>query len=203
MRPAWTPSMLLPKHTLVIPLCAVRTSTGNGSNGQSLCAWPPSDTLLLAGRRPCLPWFWCVSPRTSAPPARISRSLLVNIASILPTTVYFFSSVTQRRRSLSAHNDRRDARLVFRQGVYSHIRASAHVLLNPAGLPLDCVLLSWCGTHDPRVRFYWCVEMSICTLWWLGSCLKCHERKSSWSDVCSSIISMPLTSGPGMVITVD
>lgn len=61
-------------------------------------------------------------------------SLLANISSISPNTVSFISSVTHPRRSLSASNDRRDARIVF--------RAFGHVPLDHADLPLLCFLPS-------------------------------------------------------------
>ena len=95
--PIWTPSVLLPNYTMVIPLRVIRTPTGRESNVQSLRAAPPYDTFFSAGHWPCPPKSERVSPHTSAPSSRRSRSSLAKAASILPTRTLSFSSVIQPR----------------------------------------------------------------------------------------------------------
>ena len=53
------------------------------------------------------------------------------------------------------------------------------------------------------VRFYWWIDMNVCTRWWLRHCFKCQARKSPRLTVRWPIISMPLPEGPGVAISVD
>ena len=55
LRPIWTPSVLLPICTLVIPLRVIRTPTGHGSNRKSLCVTSPTNTFSPAGHWHCPP----------------------------------------------------------------------------------------------------------------------------------------------------
>ena len=52
-------------------------------------------------------------------------------------------------------------------------------------------------------RFYWWIEMSVCTRWWLRRCLKCQARKTSQLTVRWPVISIPLPPGPGIAVSVD
>ena len=52
-------------------------------------------------------------------------------------------------------------------------------------------------------RFYWRIEMSIYTRWWLRHCLKCQARKTPRLTVRWPIISTPLPPGLGIAVSVD
>ena len=52
-------------------------------------------------------------------------------------------------------------------------------------------------------RFYWWIGMSICTRWRLCHCLKGHARQTLQLTVQWSVISIPLSPGPGIAVSVD
>ncbi|CAB1100851.1 unnamed protein product [Ectocarpus sp. CCAP 1310/34] len=52
-------------------------------------------------------------------------------------------------------------------------------------------------------RFYWWIGMSVCTKWWIRHCLRCQARKTSRQTARLPILSLPLTSGPGVSVSVD
>ena len=51
-------------------------------------------------------------------------------------------------------------------------------------------------------RFYWWIDVNVCTRWWLRHCLTCQARNKTRPTVRWLIISMPLPDDPGIVITV-
>ena len=53
------------------------------------------------------------------------------------------------------------------------------------------------------MRFFWWIGMDISTRWWLRRCLKCQARKTSRQTIRWPILSIPLSNGPGIVVSVD
>lgn len=52
-------------------------------------------------------------------------------------------------------------------------------------------------------RFYWWIETSISTRWWIRRCLKCQTRKTARQTIRWPILTIPLLSAPGVAISVD
>ena len=52
-------------------------------------------------------------------------------------------------------------------------------------------------------RFYWWIGMKVLSRWYLRHCLKCQTWKIPRLTVRWPIISMPLTEGPAIAISVD
>ena len=58
-------------------------------------------------------------------------------------------------------------------------------------------------THRMLERFYWWIDMRICTRWWLRHCLNGQARHTSRLTVRWPVISMPFPEGPGIAVSVD
>ena len=52
-------------------------------------------------------------------------------------------------------------------------------------------------------RFYWWIGLDQSVRWWIGRCLFCQARKTSRQTIRWSTVLMPLSSGPGQIVSVD
>ena len=52
-------------------------------------------------------------------------------------------------------------------------------------------------------RFYWWVDMEVCTKWWARRCLKCQARKTSRQIIRWPTLSVRLSNSPGTSVSVD
>ena len=52
-------------------------------------------------------------------------------------------------------------------------------------------------------RFYWWVNIEVCTKWWVRRCLKCQARKTSRQTVRWPVLPIPLPNSPGVAVSVD
>ena len=52
-------------------------------------------------------------------------------------------------------------------------------------------------------RFYWWIDMKVCTRRWLRHCFKCQARQTPRLSVRWPIISMPPSEGLGLAVSVD
>ena len=71
-----------------------------------------------------------------------------------------------------------------------------------------CHLTASCHLGTTRTlrmleRFHCWIGINVCTRWWLRHCLKCQARKNPRLTFCWPIISMPLSEGSGVAVSVD
>ena len=194
LRPIWTPSALLPNYTLAI---------GRENNAQSLRATSPSNTSFSAGHWPCPPKSQRVFPHLSPPP---------------------FSEIQEFAGKGRLHTTDEDIALLVRNPTPAHYSlrpaGRAACLLGDEPIRIYVPLLMRSGIIQARhstascrlgtartlrifERFYWWIEMSTFTRWWLRHCLKCQVRKAPRLTFRWPVISIPLPPGPGIAVSVD